>query len=369
MSSRVVVKLENVTKRFGDVVAVNNISFEVYRGELFSLLGPSGCGKTTTLRIIAGLEQPDEGRVYIEGVDVTKMPARERKVCLVFQEYAVFPHMSVYENIAFGLKVKKLPKAEIDKKVKEAAEILELSSYLNYKGGRLGLSEQQRVAIARCLVVEPKLLLLDEPLTLVDAKVRERMRRELKRIQRELETTMIYVTHDQLEALMLSDRVAVMRSGRIVQMGTPEEIYDNPKDLFVATFVGSPTMNLVEGVLELEENKLVLKTPSYKYILSKEVESNIIQSLIGSEVVVGFRPEDAEVRNDGVLEGAVKLIEIVEDRKILHIKINEDEVRVFVDLLAPFTEGQKVRIRINPLKLHIFEKKTGRKLLKGVVSG
>uniref|UniRef100_A0A7J2TAY0 Molybdate/tungstate import ATP-binding protein WtpC n=1 Tax=Ignisphaera aggregans TaxID=334771 RepID=A0A7J2TAY0_9CREN len=173
MSSRVVVKLENITKRFGDVVAVNSVSFEVYKGELFSLLGPSGCGKTTTLRIIAGLEQPDEGRVYIEGIDVTKVPARERKVCLVFQEYAVFPHMSVYENIAFGLKVRKLPRAEIDKKVREFVEVLELSSYLNYKGGKLGLSEQQRVAIARCLVVEPKLLLLDEPLTLVDAKVRE----------------------------------------------------------------------------------------------------------------------------------------------------------------------------------------------------
>ena len=178
---------------------------------------------------------------------------------------------------------------------------------------------------------------------------------------------MIYVTHDQLEALMLSDRVAVMRSGRIIQIGTPEEIYDNPKDLFVATFVGSPTMNLIEGVLELKEDKLVLKTPSHVYVLIRGAECSMVQDLLGSEVVVGFRPEDAEVRNDGELEGTVKLIEIVEDRKMLHIKINENEVKVFVDLLAPFVEGQKVRIKVNPSKLHIFEKKTGRKLVKEVV--
>jgi len=368
MNRQEAVKLENVTKRFGNVVAVNNVSFEVYKGELFSLLGPSGCGKTTTLRIISGLERPDEGRVYIEGTDVTELPARERRVCLVFQEYAVFPHMNVYENIEFGLKVKMLPRAERDKKVKEVAELLELVDYLNYKGGRLSLSDQQKVAIARCLVVEPKLLLLDEPLTLVDARVRERMRRELKRIQRELGTTMIYVTHDQLEALMLSDRMAVMRNGKIIQIGTPEEIYDNPADMFIATFVGSPAMNFLEGVLEVEEGMLILKTSSYKYVLSKSIESSAVQNLIGTEVVIGFRPEDAEVRHSGEVEGVIKLVEIVEDRKILHIKINEDEVKVLADIFTSFTEGQKVKVWINPLRLHIFEKKNGKKLLKGVVS-
>ncbi len=369
MSSQVVVKLENVTKRFENLVAVNNVSFEVYKGELFTLLGPSGCGKTTTLRIIAGLEYPDEGKVYIDGVDVTEKPARERGVCLVFQEYAVFPHMSVFENIAFGLRVKKLSKTEVERKVKEIAEILDLSNYLNFKGGKLGLSEQQRVAIARCLAVEPKLLLLDEPLTLADAKIKEKMRRELRKLQKDLGVTMIFVTHDQLEALMLSDRIAIMRSGRLIQLGTPEEVYDNPGDLFVATFVGSPTINLLEGVLEIDGNRLLLKTDSHKYAVASDINVKTLQGLVGSEVVIGFRPEDVEVMPEGVLEGVVKLAEIAEDKRILYVKLNDHEVKVFVDLFTSFNEGQKVILKINPLKLHIFDKKTGKKLLKGVIPG
>ncbi|MEM1719772.1 MAG: ABC transporter ATP-binding protein, partial [Desulfurococcaceae archaeon] len=264
----VMVKVENVTKRFENVVAVDKVSFEVYKGELFSLLGPSGCGKTTTLRIIAGLEKPDEGRVYIDGVDVTGRPAREREVCLVFQEYAVFPHMSVYDNIAFGLTNRKIPKAEIYEKVKEVADLLDLTNYLSFKGGKLGLSEQQRVAIARCLVVKPKVLLLDEPLTLADAKIKEKMRRELKKLLKDLELTVIFVTHDQLEALMISDRVAIMRKGKIVQIGSPGEVYDNPINLFVATFVGSPTINLLEGVLEVSDRELVFKTDTRTHVLA-----------------------------------------------------------------------------------------------------
>ncbi|MEM0379047.1 MAG: ABC transporter ATP-binding protein [Thermosphaera sp.] len=366
MSGKVAVKLENVTKRFEDVIAVNNVSLEVYGGELFTLLGPSGCGKTTTLRIIAGLEFPDEGKVYIDGVDVTGKPAREREVCLVFQEYAVFPHMSVFDNIAFGLKVKKLPRAEIERKVKEVAEMLDLTDYLKYKGGRLGLSEQQKVAIARCVAVEPKLLLLDEPLTLADAKIREKMRRELRKLQKDLGVTMIFVTHDQLEALMLSDRIAVMRSGRLIQLGTPEEVYDNPEDIFVATFVGSPTINLLEGVLEIERGKLLLRSGANRYVVSDSFDATRVADLVNSEVVLGFRPEDAEIRDDGVLEGVVKLAEIAEDRKILYVKINEHDVKIFTELFAPYDEGQKVKIRVNPVKLHIFDKKTGRKILRGV---
>ncbi|MEM1817123.1 MAG: ABC transporter ATP-binding protein, partial [Desulfurococcaceae archaeon] len=268
----VMVKVENVTKRFENVVAVDKVSFEVYKGELFSLLGPSGCGKTTTLRIIAGLEKPDEGRVYIDGVDVTNRPAREREVCLVFQEYAVFPHMSVYDNIAFGLTNRKIPKAEIYKKVKEVADLLDLTNYLSFKGGKLGLSEQQRVAIARCLVVKPKVLLLDEPLTLADAKIKEKMRRELKKLLKDLELTVIFVTHDQLEALMISDRVAIMRKGKIVQIGSPGEVYDNPINLFVATFVGSPTINLLEGVLEVSDRELVFKTDTRTHVLATNID-------------------------------------------------------------------------------------------------
>jgi multiple sugar transport system ATP-binding protein len=364
MSNKIILRLENITKRFGSVIAVDNISFDVYRGELFTLLGPSGCGKTTTLRIIAGLESPDAGKVYIGNVDVTEKPARERDVCLVFQEYAVFPHMSVFDNIAFGLKIRRLSKQDIKKKVMEIADLLELSDHLNTKGGRLGLSEQQKVAIARCLVVEPKILLLDEPLTLADARVRERMRRELKKLQKDLGITMIYVTHDQLEALMLSDRMAVMRSGKLIQLGSPEEIYDNPNELFIATFVGSPTINLLEGVLDIEKDQLILTTDTRKYVIGRHINTAIYQHLTGSEVILGFRPEDVKISLDGTIEGVIKFIEVAGDKKIVHVKINDHEIRLLADLLDPFVEGQNVKININMSKLHIFDKKTGRKILK-----
>ncbi|MEM0001119.1 MAG: ABC transporter ATP-binding protein [Desulfurococcaceae archaeon] len=359
----VMVKVENVTKRFENVVAVDKVSFEVYKGELFSLLGPSGCGKTTTLRIIAGLEKPDEGRVYIDGVDVTGRPAREREVCLVFQEYAVFPHMSVYDNIAFGLTNRKIPKAEIYEKVKEVADLLDLTNYLSFKGGKLGLSEQQRVAIARCLVVKPKVLLLDEPLTLADAKIKEKMRRELKKLLKDLELTVIFVTHDQLEALMISDRVAIMRKGKIVQIGSPGEVYDNPINLFVATFVGSPTINLLEGVLEVSDRELVFKTDTRTHVLATNIDVSRLKDLSGLEVIVGFRPEDAEIATDGTVKGTIDIVEISEDRKVIHVDVDNMKIRVFGDLFASYQEGGPVNIKINPFKLFVFDKKTGNRIL------
>jgi multiple sugar transport system ATP-binding protein len=365
--SRVVLRVENIVKTFGKTIAVNDVSFEVYERELFTLLGPSGCGKTTTLRVIAGLERPDRGRVYIDGVDVTDLPPKDRNVCLVFQEYAVFPHMSVYDNIAFGLKAKRISKLDIDNRVREVAELLDLQKVLWQKAGKISLSEQQRTAMARCIVIEPKLLLLDEPLSLVDAKIRERMRRELRKMQRDLGVTMVFVTHDQLEALMLSDRIAVMREGKLIQVGRPQEIYDNPINLFVASFIGSPTMNFLEGVLRVVKDKLILESDVIIELM-RGIDTSLYSQLDGKKVIVGFRPEDAFISPEGLIKGVIQYTEIAGDKKIIHLRVSDKcSIRVFVDLYALVEVGDVASIQVNPLRLHIFDKETGNKLLRAGV--
>jgi spermidine/putrescine transport system ATP-binding protein len=239
------VELKNVTKKFGDVVAVDDVSLWVGKGEFFSLLGPSGCGKTTTLRMIAGFEKPTGGEVYIGGELMTDVPPFKRPTNLVFQHLALFPHLNVYDNISFGLKIKKLPKDEIQRKVKKMLKLVRLPGYEKRKIKQLSGGEQQRIAIVRALVNEPTVLLLDEPLGPLDLKLREEMVVELKRIQREVGTTFIYVTHDQGEALTMSDRIAVMKDGSTLQIGTPMEIYERPKSGFIADFIGRS--NLFEG--------------------------------------------------------------------------------------------------------------------------
>jgi len=232
------VRIENVVKRFGEVTALRGVSLEIKHGELFTLLGPSGCGKTTLLRIISGLEYPDEGKVYFDDQDVTNLKTYERGAVLVFQNYALWPHMTVFENIAYGLKIRKIPKEEIKRRVKEVLELVRLSGYEDRYPTQLSGGQQQRVALARALAVNPKILLLDEPLSNLDAKLRVEMRSEIKRIQRELDITVIYVTHDQEEAMALSDRIAVMNIGVVEQVGTPIEVYQKPKTKFVADFMG-----------------------------------------------------------------------------------------------------------------------------------
>ncbi|MEM0066581.1 MAG: ABC transporter ATP-binding protein, partial [Sulfolobales archaeon] len=226
------IELVQVSKRFGKVLAVDKVSVEIEKGEFFTFLGPSGCGKTTTLRIIAGLEIPDEGRVIMDGADITYLPPHKRDTAMVFQNYALWPHMTVFENVAYGLKVRKYPKEEIRRKVKEVLELVRLEGLEDRYPTQLSGGQQQRVALARALVVEPKALLLDEPLSNLDAKLRIEMREELKRIQKSLNITAVYVTHDQEEAMVLSDRIAVMNRGRVVQIGSPEELYGRPKTLF-----------------------------------------------------------------------------------------------------------------------------------------
>ena len=304
----VAIALENVTKRFGSHAAVCDVSLTIYEGEFFSLLGPSGCGKTTTLRMIAGFERPDEGRVLLQGDDVTSVFSNRRPVNMVFQQYALFPHMSIYDNVAFGLKVKKVPRAEHRERVLDILRVVELEGYEKRRPRQLSGGQQQRVALARALVNRPAALLLDEPLGALDVKLRKQMQLELKRIQADLGTTFVYVTHDQDEALAMSDRIAVMNGGQVEQIGGPREIYDHPLTAFVADFIGS--LNTLElTVDEIVGGCAVMRAGGAgRVVLPVEPSARV-----GATLRVAVRPERVriaapdEARDTGGshLEGAI----------------------------------------------------------------
>lgn len=281
------IEIIGLTKKFGEMTAVNHIDLSVKEGEFMTFLGPSGCGKTTTLRMIAGFEDPTDGKIFIDHVDCDNVPANLRDVNTVFQNYALFPHLSIRENIAFGLKLKKLPKEEIDKRVNKMIELIKLEEHMNKKPSQLSGGQKQRVAIARSLVNEPKVLLLDEPLGALDLKLRKEMQIELKHLQRELGITFIYVTHDQEEALTISDRIAIMNKGNIEQLGTAEEIYDTPKTKFAANFIGET--NLLSGfVVSQDTNKTVINL--HNQILTVYDPQETYQE--GEQVCVCVRPEN-----------------------------------------------------------------------------
>jgi spermidine/putrescine transport system ATP-binding protein len=281
------VRLERVTKDFGEAIAVDDLSLDIAVGEFFSMLGPSGCGKTTTLRIIGGFEEPTRGTIYLRGRDVTDQPPHKRDVNTVFQSYALFPHLNVFENVAFGLRRRKVPGDEIDARVRNALKLVDLEGFDKRKPGQMSGGQQQRVALARALVNEPQVLLLDEPLGALDLKLRKQMQLELKRIQQEVGITFIYVTHDQEEAMTMSDRLAVMRNGRIEQVGPPEEVYENPQTQFVAGFLGAS--NLLEGELKEQRNgtsSVLLQGGDVVHMPSDRAPFQT-----GVDVLVGVRPE------------------------------------------------------------------------------
>jgi spermidine/putrescine transport system ATP-binding protein len=281
------VRLERVTKDFGETIAVDDLSLDIAVGEFFSMLGPSGCGKTTTLRIIGGFEEPTRGTIYLRGRDVTDQPPHKRDVNTVFQSYALFPHLNVFENVAFGLRRRRVPHDEIDARVRNALKLVDLEGFDRRKPGQMSGGQQQRVALARALVNEPQVLLLDEPLGALDLKLRKQMQLELKRIQQEVGITFIYVTHDQEEAMTMSDRLAVMRNGRIEQVGPPEEVYENPQTQFVAGFLGAS--NLLEGELKDQRNgtsSVLLQGGDVVHMPSDRAPFQT-----GVDVLVGVRPE------------------------------------------------------------------------------
>lgn len=293
----VFLKIRDITKAFNKTIALNNVSFEVKKGEFFTLLGPSGCGKTTLLRIIGGLLKPTKGHVILDGEDITDWPPYSRGMSMVFQNYALFPHMNVFENIAFGLRLRKVSEDLIKQEVKRALEIVNLVGYENRMPKELSGGEQQRVALARALVIKPKVLLLDEPLSNLDLKLRQRMRKELKDIQKYVGVTTIYVTHDQTEALSMSDRIAVMNAGRLMQIGTPEEIYDNPKNKFVADFIGET--NFLEGVIKKLTSEAIFLEIKNGFIISLPPYVQKSTSIYeGKKIIVSVRPEYIKITNE-----------------------------------------------------------------------
>ena len=357
------VRVENLTKRFGEVVAVNDLSLEVNDREFTVFLGPSGCGKTTTLRSIAGLEEPDAGNIYINNVLVNDYPPADRDVAFVFQFYALYPHMTVYNNMAFPLKAVKMPKNEIDERVRDVAAVLQIEKLLPRTPEKLSGGEMQRVALGRAMVRRPKVFLMDEPLTNLDAKLRSEMRAELKRLQKDIGATTIYVTHDQLEAMSMGDKIVVLNDGVIQQIGSPAEVYDHPASLFVAGFVGSPIMNLLDCVYVQDggANVLVVGEGNFQIEISDALGKSIRDSATSSQLILGIRAEDilvqAEAR-ENVIQAEVYVVEPLGSENIIDLKIGENLLKA--KTLPTFNPsiGQPIQIWLNKDRMHIFDKET-----------
>jgi multiple sugar transport system ATP-binding protein len=356
-------RLDHLQRTFGRVRAVDDLSLEVPSGSFLTLLGPSGCGKSTTLSLIAGLERPDGGRVILGDQDITDEPPNERRMAMVFQNYALYPHMTAYGNIAFGLRLQRRPKAEIDTRVRQVAAMLDIGHLLDRKPGQMSGGQQQRVALGRALVKEPALFLLDEPFSNLDAALRSRMRTEVKHLHLRLGTTSVFVTHDQEEAMTLSDIIAVMREGKLVQAGSQAEVYGRPADLYVATFVGKPRMGLLEGSLGAEGTDIVFTAPGVRLVLGS-AEALGISDAANGETVLGVRAEDLRIRLDAdaagprVFDARVQLLEPVGSDTYVELAVGGTTLvsRAAPDI--PVVLDQQVRAEAVG-RIHLFDKATG----------
>jgi multiple sugar transport system ATP-binding protein len=356
------VVLKDLNKMYDDVHAVKDVNLNILDKEFVVLVGPSGCGKSTTLRMIAGLEEITSGEIQIGNRVVNDLPPKDRDIAMVFQNYALYPHMTVYDNMAFGLKMRKFPKAEIQKRVQDAAEILGIQELLKRKPRQLSGGQRQRVAVGRAIVRHPQVFLFDEPLSNLDAKLRVQMRVELKRLHDRLETTAIYVTHDQVEAMTLGDRVVVMKDGWIQQVGEPLELYGRPRNRFVAGFIGSPAMNFIEttvadgaGALWVECAGLRLRVPAER---SARLAGKRRQA-----VVLGIRPEDlhpatAADHADLTCEAVVDVVEPLGSEILLDVKVGTCVIVVRVDPTVRLRQHDKIRLAFNPERIHFFDAKT-----------
>ncbi len=368
--SRPLIILRGLRKEFNGVVAVKGLNLDIKEGEFMCFLGPSGCGKTTTLRMIAGLETPTAGDIFLRGTRVNDLPPQQRNVGFVFQNYALFWHMTAQENLAFGLKVRGISKEEIDKKVREMAESLELEPFLETKASRLSLSAMQRIALGRTLLTDPYVLLLDEPLNNIRPGLRELMRAELKRLQKGLGRTMIYVTHDQEEAMTLGDRILVMNLGVVEQLASPREVYHRPESLFVAGFIGRPPMNFLETRYRTEGDSAFLERRSLRWDVSSR-RSAIEEKAEGEKIVLGIRPEHVliaeEARRKGLsgeeVPAVVDLVQPLARKKIVDLKLEGDIIKMVVPSAWPISKGEKVKVVFDPEKIHLFDQKTERAII------
>lgn len=344
------IRLENLTKRYQEVTAVDHLNLEIEDGDLVCLLGPSGCGKSTTLSIIAGLEQATEGAIYFDEENVGGLEAEERDIGMVFQDYALYPHMTVQENIAFPLKMQGWKKKDRIEKVKEAAKMLQIEEYLKRKPGKLSGGQQQRVAIARAIVKNPKILLLDEPLSNLDARLRIELRDEIRRVQKQLGITTIFVTHDQEEALSISDKILLMEKGKISQYSSPKEMYMEPQNMFAAKFLGNPPMNFVPGEKVEDGISLLLGDEN---VTVKKGTIHEAGELKGS-VCVGIRPEALELcsTEEEAISGVITGIQTLGKDMYIHFRAGEQVLTVCVGWEKTFSEGERVSFRVK--RLHLF---------------
>jgi multiple sugar transport system ATP-binding protein len=352
------VTLKGVSKIYpGNVKAVKNIDLEIKDREFMVLVGPSGCGKSTTLRMIAGLEEISEGEVKIGNRVVNDVPPKDRDIAMVFQNYALYPHMTVYDNMAFGLKLRKFKKSDIKKRVEEAAKILSIEDYLNRRPKQLSGGQRQRVAVGRAIVRKPEAFLFDEPLSNLDAKMRVQMRTEISKLHTQLETTMIYVTHDQVEAMTMGDRICVMKDGLIQQVDNPINLYDNPANLFVAGFIGTPPMNFFNGHLESKNGKLIFKEETFEIEMIDEWKDEL-SSYVDKRVVFGIRPEDIcwskAGENAPTIKAEVEVIEPMGSETYLYMNTGAHSFIARVEAHKRFKVGDTVEVPLFMKKAHVF---------------
>ncbi len=369
--------LRNVYKRYpGGVTAVIDFNLEIKDKEFIIFVGPSGCGKSTTLRMVAGLEEISEGEIYIGDRLINDVAPKDRDIAMVFQNYALYPHMSVFDNMAFGLKLRKTPKDEIRRRVEEAARILDIEHLLERKPKALSGGQRQRVALGRAIVREPKVFLLDEPLSNLDAKLRAQMRTEISKLHQRLGTTFIYVTHDQTEAMTMGTRIVVMKSGVVQQVDTPQNLYLYPCNLFVAGFIGSPQMNFIDAVILKDGDKYFVEFGSedtktragvkYKIELpASKNKDNCLDAYVGKEVIMGIRPENVHNEEDlvakykeGVVEAKVEVTELMGAETYLYMDCEGQSINARVAPTNTARPGDKIKIAIEPEKIHIFDKET-----------
>ncbi len=356
--------LENITKKFGTVTAVNNVSLEIPDRQFTVLVGPSGCGKTTALRLVAGLEEATAGNIYIGDRVVNDVAPKDRDIAMVFQNYALYPHMSVYDNMAFGLRLRKYARAEIDRRVKEAAGLLGIEQLLGRKPKQLSGGQRQRVALGRAIVREPQVFLMDEPLSNLDAKLRVQTRAEIKKLQARLQTTTIYVTHDQVEAMTMGDRIVVMRDGLVQQVDSPLNLYEKPANLFVAGFIGSPAMNFIEATIGSRNGQTVVDADSFKMDIPADIAAHA-KDWTGRKVIFGIRPEDIQdrafARDINPAWGLRAMVDVHEplgSDVILYLSTGPHSIVARVDAHSDAKMGQQADVVFNMRKMHLFDPQT-----------
>ena len=357
------VRFERLTKRFGDVIAVNDVTMEIASGEFVALLGPSGCGKTTTLLMTAGIYKPSDGSIFFGERVMNRVPPKERNIGMVFQSYALYPHMTVYENLIFPMRLKKMPKNAMQERAVRVANMMGIKPLLDRRPGQLSGGQQQRVALGRALVKEPDLLLFDEPLSNLDARLRLSMRGEIKRLQMDLGITSIYVTHDQLEAMTMADRIAVIQGGALEAYCTPQELYDRPQTLFIAGFVGNPPMNFVDLDLVHENGATYARAEGINLILPADKAEKTTGR---QSVTLGIRPEDVHaVAADAapMLRGEVYVVEPLGRDDLIDVRVQGQEIRTLADPALRLTIGDPIGLALNMDKIQLFDPQTKRSLL------